>query len=371
MTATPADSIAERRRQGIRMTQWGLFSTTGAAIAALLVAHADGTPALIGVAALVFLSSFAVGGLLGFLFAVPRVLSEGTSAATEAGASGTAGLDQSNSDAAEATTTRSRLKARMLSSNTNLERISDWLTTMLVGVGLSQLHNISAGLTEFSGFLGGFCTKSSEKVFCSSYLPVIGPLILVFGVVVGFLFLYLFTRLVIVTQLNEVERDIDGVSDLSRQRIEDVGARDATVQAAESLSSHSENPTFKAISASGETSVQESLSVMNALLYRSKGFQQVIELGNKLIGSPAAKAPSFWVYMAAAFGQKHHALVSAKAPASEISAARASALDCVRKAVAIKAGNRGWLYRLTDPNDADNDLQDFRNDPEFLAALGR
>ena len=68
-----------------------------------------------------------VGGLLGFLFGIPRALQgdhpDGPRAADGSGRDG--------------------LPAASYRANTNLEQISDWLTKILVGVGLVQIGEIA------------------------------------------------------------------------------------------------------------------------------------------------------------------------------------------------------------------------------------
>jgi hypothetical protein len=42
----------------------------------------------------------------------------------------------------------------LYAGNTNLEQISDWLTKILVGVGLTQLGNIGEAASAWAGFVG-------------------------------------------------------------------------------------------------------------------------------------------------------------------------------------------------------------------------
>lgn len=76
-----------------------------------------------GMSLLVGAAGFAGGGFLGFLFGVPRIR---TSEGEGAGKPGTAVV-----------------------SNTNLEQLSDWLTKILVGVTLVQIHKINDALILF------------------------------------------------------------------------------------------------------------------------------------------------------------------------------------------------------------------------------
>ena len=75
--------------------------------------------------------------------------------------------------------------------NTNLEEISDWLTKILVGLGLSQISQVPSALNSLSSYLsegiGG--PTGSAKVFALA--------IIVYFSVVGFIGGYLVTRLVL------------------------------------------------------------------------------------------------------------------------------------------------------------------------------
>ena len=73
------------------------------------------------------------------------------------------------------------------SLNTNLEDISDWLTKMLVGVGLVQLRSIPGFIRRISGYW----ETSVGRVFPAAYVATV----ILFFFAVGFLIGYLWTRL--------------------------------------------------------------------------------------------------------------------------------------------------------------------------------
>ena len=77
---------------------------------------------IFGYGGLLGLGAIAIGGLLGFLFGIPRTI-------------------QSNEK------TRDEFRQVV---NTNLEQISDWLTKILVGVGLTQLNNLPPRMWELA-----------------------------------------------------------------------------------------------------------------------------------------------------------------------------------------------------------------------------
>lgn len=120
----------------------------------------------VGVALLVATGAFALGGFFGFLFGIPKALT--TPAPAAAGAS----VDEQ------------RLAHQ---PNTNLERISDWLTTILIGAGLVQLGALVDGLGDVGEQVGrSFGTDGDGTTFA------IG-LILTF-LFAGFLLGYISTR---------------------------------------------------------------------------------------------------------------------------------------------------------------------------------
>lgn len=111
----------------------------------------------------------AFGFAVGFLFGIPRVLQRDTPAAN--GAAG--GYDQR--------------------VNTNLEQISDWLTKIIVGLGLVQLQQIPGFLKRVSYWAAGSLPLQSN-----AQLPQVASFataFLVYFVIVGFLAGYLLTRL--------------------------------------------------------------------------------------------------------------------------------------------------------------------------------
>ena len=94
-------------------------------LGAILV-YAWGDWSTLAVAALVAGGAFLAGGLLGFLFGIPRSLAVQEGVADQGG----------------------------YQPNTNLEQISDWLTKILVGVGLVQFTTFAGHVSDLVTFLG-------------------------------------------------------------------------------------------------------------------------------------------------------------------------------------------------------------------------
>jgi hypothetical protein len=321
------------------------------ALIALAISQSRGLPAAMGIGVLIVLAAAAVGAALGFLFALPRVLSK----------------DPKDDGAADRSSTPNENR-RVLGSNTNLERVSDWLTTMIVGVALTQLGEINSALLRFRIFIAEtakvFPADGICKAECSAgALPVVSPMLLIFGLVVGFIALYLFTRLKLSGLFQQVEVDLDRLSSDSVAVVKQAATKASQTEGA------AESPVIQAVLSSSQPSVDESLGLMYSLLYRPDGYQQVIDLGGQLSNAVVNRRPEYWFYLAAAFGQKYSALKKA-GDEGELQSAKNNVLECSRKAVALDASYKQRLWHISDPEGTDNDLADFREDPDFLKIVG-
>jgi hypothetical protein len=111
-------------------------------------------------------AAFLIGCLVGFLFGIPKSRTDGSSRIPE------------SREAAER-------DAERYSDNANLEEVSDWLTKIIVGLGLAEF-------AKFTGFLG-FIGESTRAVLGDPGVLVLQGSILFF-MVLGFIFCYLWTR---------------------------------------------------------------------------------------------------------------------------------------------------------------------------------
>jgi hypothetical protein len=131
-------------------------------------------------------------GLIGFIFGVPFSKDAAGAAPKVAGAP----------DRAESEGSPSSYRA-----NTSLEQISDWLTKMLVGVGLVEIKEAPAALHRLVQYLApGVGTGRQAETFVLS--------VLVFFAVSGFLFGFLWARLYLRRWLSDADRDL--IEKLSR-----------------------------------------------------------------------------------------------------------------------------------------------------------
>ena len=151
-------------------------------VALFVFAAQAGTPigyvSVVGGGLAVVGGGFALGAVAGFLFGIPRRLQEPTPTI------GTDGAGRANIPYV---------------GNSSLEQISDWLTKIIVGVGLTQLTNVPGALGALGAVvgpaLGGFTGSETFGVFA-----------FLFFVVGGFFMTYLWTRLPFIHLLVVAER---------------------------------------------------------------------------------------------------------------------------------------------------------------------
>ena len=141
---------------------------------------------ILGVGALIGAASFAIGGLLGFLFGIPRF------------------ADPQNPDAKREGRANSGDSQTAYRPNTNLEQISDWLTKIIVGVGLVELKGAPYLLQRLAYFLGSAFvsvgTPRNDEIAIS---------IAILFSISGFFLSYLMARLFLQGALIAAESPID------------------------------------------------------------------------------------------------------------------------------------------------------------------
>ncbi len=106
---------------------------------------------------LLSLGLFVSGALVGFLFGIPRVAANPP-------------------DSAGAETDSENGKRPILNVNTNLEQISDWLTKIIVGLGLVEMRKIAPGVSAFAKTIGPAFRSSPAvaPIAVSIYFPILG-----------------------------------------------------------------------------------------------------------------------------------------------------------------------------------------------------
>lgn len=122
-----------------------------------------------------------LGGLIGFLFGIPRRLQVGSD--VKPGGAAEAGTDQH--------------EQQLYEGNTNLEQISDWLTKIIVGVTLVKLSDIVAELSKYGEGVAAATGRPSDAAFAVG--------LMIFFFIAGFLAGYLWSRLYLGRALTEAE----------------------------------------------------------------------------------------------------------------------------------------------------------------------
>lgn len=125
-------------------------------------------------------AALVAGALLGFLFGIPRT------------------LQQAEPRSATPGTEEESARSQGYGVNTNLEQISDWLTKILVGVGLTQIPAIGEALGELIDQIGADLGDNRS----------IAGAILVYFVSSGFLIGYVLTRTVLARTFTLFDRRV-------------------------------------------------------------------------------------------------------------------------------------------------------------------
>lgn len=200
-TPDPDPAPASRRLSPeLRYTLW--FFGGFCAVAVALI----GTRAGVVVALLWALACFIAGAAAGFLFGVPKVLQTPPAADGEGEAA----------------------VAYRQQVNTNLTEISDWLTKIIVGLGLINLKEIPGQLAAAARVLAtGIAPRDPAGAMAFAY-----GVITTFGVA-GFLFGYLCTRLFLAGAFSRADLESSGARDAAERdaRLDELSVRLSTVAA--------------------------------------------------------------------------------------------------------------------------------------------
>jgi len=102
-----------------------------------------------------------------------------------------------------------------LQVNTNLEQISDWLTKIIVGIGLIELRNLPELINRASAFIARGLESTAEA---SSQGQGLAAAIIVYFAVAGFLGSYLMTRVYLAGAIKRADTGEDKQLDLLAPR---------------------------------------------------------------------------------------------------------------------------------------------------------
>ena len=188
-----------------------ILTFAGAGMLALVSFHGDLRYylATLGTALLMGGACFCMGALAGFLFGIPRIMESRSSHEPLKSAKGE------------------------VLHNDNLVQISDWLTKIIVGVGLTQINKIPEYLDKLGEYLGpSFMARGLTVVDNSS--KTIAICVVLYFLIMGFIACYLWTRFYFAEMLkdsletdeekkvnvNIVEGNVEGNVNINEGRVE-------------------------------------------------------------------------------------------------------------------------------------------------------
>ncbi len=171
---------------GLAVLAFALAGVGGIALFSGGIASQEGSYfAYLGTDLLIAAAAAGAGALLGFIFGIPRSTVQTAQIAT--------GQDG---------TTQDKAVRAALAANTNLERVSDWLTTLLVGATLVQLGPILDWVHRVAVEVGGSQLSNTSII----------PFVMAYFASLAFLGVYMITRLYFTTALAQTLSQLDGTA---------------------------------------------------------------------------------------------------------------------------------------------------------------
>jgi hypothetical protein len=155
------------------------FATLGLVAVALfgwMASPKDGSLRGAATALLAAMAAFGAGGLMGFFFGLPRWSADSAPPRKPGGAADTDAAQESRGSVVH---------------NTNLHRVIEWLTTLIVGLGLVHLKEAIQHATTTSRWLTGEIVAPKDPMSVESGTP--GAAILLTYAIAGFFLVFLWT----------------------------------------------------------------------------------------------------------------------------------------------------------------------------------
>lgn len=271
------------------------------------------------------------GALIGFVFAIPRsrqdggVVQRAATQDTQQVRTERTTVTNVTRDGESGTVTTVEGRFSDYSANTNLEQISDWLTKILVGITLTQFDNMAAwyrsAATALAPLLGTADSARAATLALMTYFMIW-----------GFFISYLLTRLWMPKALSRSERE-ELVQ--SRQVEHEAALRSLERQAYD-------------------------------LLYEPGGYTRAIELIEKYLSSPnALPSPWLWLYLAAAYGQRHADEIK-NGNIDAANATKEKVIHAVQEALRLNPGTKPILQQLYEgKSPGEDDLVSLKGDPRL------
>ncbi len=333
------------------LKQWGLLTLLALMASATRYLYSDGFSSFLealGKSGLLTLGFAAVGVLFGFLFGIPKSLQEKPAEATSGG-----GTDRE--------TSRPVVSGER---HTNIVEISDWLTKIIVGVGLTQLSALPEkikwlGLT-FSSCFGGSLALTLTAILNASVL--------------GFFAGHIFTRLILNVAFRMADPSILQIQTVAAEAKSDW--RKANYESAVSKLEKSLPLISPTTPRDSKRQFFEQL-VFNCLYEDPpSGFQKAIKYAQEYLEEESGPAGGLVLaYLAMAFGQQFKWQKAQNAGEQELEQSKKAAFEAARRAIEQQPKTKGLLRMVwdqTDPTSSqeDDDLVVFFEDPGFKKLLG-
>jgi hypothetical protein len=180
----PADSAGAEAQRGVVIIATSM--TVAMAVVSALLTVSTGRNG-VGVAAfLLFVAAAAVGAALGFLFGLPRARFTDQLASHDASAS------------------ENKAPGGHYLANSNLIKVSDWLTTIVIGLGLVNLGSAVPALRTLASAL-------EAPLGGAPYAGAVGVSALMAGCIGGFVLVYLYTSVRVRQLLEDSDRQTERV----------------------------------------------------------------------------------------------------------------------------------------------------------------
>jgi hypothetical protein len=333
------------------LLSWAALSLSALILFAVQQDRAQILPTASG-AVLLAAASASFGALMGFLFGIPRSLQGEAPVVSESGAG--------SADSAGG----QRLSHTGLRVNTNLEQISDWLTKILVGVGLTQLQVLWPNLMGIAKDVSGPLGNSQPLALFT----------LVNFSIWGFFAAYLVTRLFLATAF--------GHADLAAERVDRELNAAATLASQGAFTAAAGRFSTALQNAGGDATLEQRQKACEGQVYSHlyeappDGFRRAIAVASSFISSPLnVPRGKLWAYLAAAYGQAYRFESQLNPGSPQLPDLEAKALDAVKRALAATPELKTLLRSLWDPNDPtkagiqEDDLEVFHDRPAFQALL--
>lgn len=299
---------------------------------------------IIAVAIVVGAAVVIVGGLLGFLFGMPRAFSSEAKKEANVGANGSA-----SERVASADETAERKEPGLTWVNNNLVEVSDWLTKIVVGVGLVQLSEIVGWLSEAGLYLGiaaglanaptpGAAILTQDQLTARAF----GVAVILLNLGVGFLVSYIYARTLLTVMFavttkkidEELQREIGQIREVQREQEETAKSVQAVV--------------LEVAKGTGGP------ATVLAMLYQPapEGFQDAIKLAEALLSEAQHKSNArLYSYLAFGLGQKYRYDEKQGESPEALKSIADEAYQAVEKALELSPQEKNFLRRFWNPDD--------------------